>query len=406
MSSSKELWSWRCLSASGNHLKGEGGEKERVEEREKMAEERGQAVEKREKEVEERILAVEERSRAVVDRELGVEKKEKEVEGRSRAVVDRELGVEKREKEVEEWRRAVVEREMGVEKREKEVVERENEVEERNLWVEKREMEVEEREVKVEDREKELMEANVRRELTKAKILGLREAEIKEEWNRLELKEKEFDERCQVLEAKKSQIVKREGDIELERREIDERCRWLEAKEKRILEREDDIYSKKKNVKSQMRQFKKFRVKEKHRTIEPPVLHWPSAHFRLPEQFRPPTAGIGPSCTYAPGYFGHIQSLIRKDEQLLAVAFICEYKMQDYFPPVPLLKAYLEGIRKRVCEMVEKGSDTAQNDAINMELSSLKAVLKYISMFKLESSFSPAPLELRIKQLEKEMEAH
>lgn len=45
-----------------------------------------------------------------------------------------------------------------------------------------------------------------------------------------------------------------------------------------------------------------------------------------------------------------------------------------------------------------------QIDAINMELSSLKTVLKCICKFKLESSFSPAPLELRIKQLEKDME--
>lgn len=39
-----------------------------------------------------------------------------------------------------------------------------------------------------------------------------------------------------------------------------------------------------------------------------------------------------------------------------------------------------------------------------MELSSLTTVLKCISKFKLESSFSPAPLELRVNQLEKEME--
>ncbi|KMT13519.1 hypothetical protein BVRB_4g082990 [Beta vulgaris subsp. vulgaris] len=99
-----------------------------------------------------------------------------------------------------------------------------------------------------------------------------------------------------------------------------------------------------------------------------------------------------------------IRSLIMSDKQLLAVRYICALKMEDAFPPVPLLREHMINILKRVEEILRKGSTTAKDDAANMELTGLKAVVKCICDFKLESSYSPISLEFRIKQLEKRKE--
>lgn len=48
------------------------------------------------------------------------------------------------------------------------------------------------------------------------------------------------------------------------------------------------------------------------------------------------------------------------DKQLLAVRYICALKMEDAFPPVPLLREHMINILKRVEEILRKGSTTAK----------------------------------------------
>ncbi|XP_074263684.1 uncharacterized protein LOC141586376 isoform X2 [Silene latifolia] len=101
---------------------------------------------------------------------------------------------------------------------------------------------------------------------------------------------------------------------------------------------------------------------------------------------------------------GLLESLIAERKHLQAAMCTCVFKMKDVFPPDFLLNAHLEHVRERAEEIIKKASGTAQDDAANMELSALRNVLRCISDFKLESIYPPAPHELRITQLEKEME--
>ncbi|OVA16043.1 Frigida-like [Macleaya cordata] len=99
-----------------------------------------------------------------------------------------------------------------------------------------------------------------------------------------------------------------------------------------------------------------------------------------------------------------IRKLSSKKKQLDAVRFVYEFKLVDKFPPVPLLKAYLNESREAAEEFRQKGNNSlqAQNDAIVKEIGALKAVIRFIEEHQLESQYPRESLEKRIEQLEKE----
>ncbi|KAG5040376.1 hypothetical protein JHK82_012497 [Glycine max] len=98
-----------------------------------------------------------------------------------------------------------------------------------------------------------------------------------------------------------------------------------------------------------------------------------------------------------------VESLINTGKQIAAVHFIHAFQLQESFPPVPLLKAYLKNRRRN--SQVKTGNvrdiTSAKNDANAQELAALRAVIKCIEEYKLESDYPPDTLRKRVLQLEK-----
>ncbi|XP_020240031.1 FRIGIDA-like protein 3 [Cajanus cajan] len=98
-----------------------------------------------------------------------------------------------------------------------------------------------------------------------------------------------------------------------------------------------------------------------------------------------------------------VESLIHNEKQIAAVHFIHAFQLQESFPPVPLLKVYLKNRRRN--SQVKTGNvrdiASAKNDANAQELAALKAVIKCIEEYKLESDYPLDTLLKRVIQLEK-----
>ncbi|KAL2333475.1 hypothetical protein Fmac_014688 [Flemingia macrophylla] len=98
-----------------------------------------------------------------------------------------------------------------------------------------------------------------------------------------------------------------------------------------------------------------------------------------------------------------VESLINNGKQIAAVHFIHAFQLQESFPPVPLLKVYLKNRRRN--SQVKTGNvrdiASAKNDANAQELAALKAVIKCIEEYKLESDYPLDTLLKRVIQLEK-----
>ncbi|OMP04273.1 Frigida-like protein [Corchorus olitorius] len=99
-----------------------------------------------------------------------------------------------------------------------------------------------------------------------------------------------------------------------------------------------------------------------------------------------------------------IQKLIDGGKQLLAVRIIFEVGLAEKFPPVPLLKDYLNETKKLAKQVCVDGKNSlkSQNEATAKEIGALKAVIKVIEEHKLEAEYSKEGLQRRIEQLEKQ----
>ncbi|KAL8171382.1 hypothetical protein V2J09_023186 [Rumex salicifolius] len=100
---------------------------------------------------------------------------------------------------------------------------------------------------------------------------------------------------------------------------------------------------------------------------------------------------------------GMIQELISKGQQVDAVHFTHEVGLVDKFPPVPLLKAFLRDSKKAAISILEDPNNTGRAAylANRKEQSAIRAVLKCIEEYKLETEFPPENLKKRLEQLEK-----
>ncbi|KAK1295669.1 hypothetical protein QJS10_CPB15g01575 [Acorus calamus] len=99
-----------------------------------------------------------------------------------------------------------------------------------------------------------------------------------------------------------------------------------------------------------------------------------------------------------------INKLVTKGKELDAVRFVFAFDLVNKIPPVPLLKAYVKGSKKTSQEVRNKGNNSlqSQNEAIAKELAAVKAVMRIIEDYKLESEYSPESLKKRVTQLEEE----
>ncbi|CAK9186364.1 unnamed protein product, partial [Ilex paraguariensis] len=96
-----------------------------------------------------------------------------------------------------------------------------------------------------------------------------------------------------------------------------------------------------------------------------------------------------------------IEELISRGQQVDAVHFTYEVGLVDKFPPVPLLKAFLKDAKKAATSILEdpNNSGRAAHLAAKKEQSALRAVLKCIEEYKIETEFPPENLKKRLEQL-------
>ena len=98
-----------------------------------------------------------------------------------------------------------------------------------------------------------------------------------------------------------------------------------------------------------------------------------------------------------------IEELISRGQQVDAVHFTFEVGLEDKFPPVPLLKAFLKDAKKAATSIMEDPNNSGRSVhlAARKEQSALRAVIKCIEEYKLEAEFPPENLKKRLEQLEK-----
>ncbi|XP_040367576.1 FRIGIDA-like protein 1 isoform X2 [Rosa chinensis] len=98
---------------------------------------------------------------------------------------------------------------------------------------------------------------------------------------------------------------------------------------------------------------------------------------------------------------GLIGKLIEKKQVIDAVRSICLFKLIDKFPPVPLLKAYVQDAKEwseLVCSL--KISDAEKEKAVNRKIADLRAVIQCIKDCNLESEYPSMTVEVQIDQLQ------
>lgn len=101
-----------------------------------------------------------------------------------------------------------------------------------------------------------------------------------------------------------------------------------------------------------------------------------------------------------------IQKLVSEKKRLDAIRFIHAFEQLDKFPPMPLLKAHLKFAKKDANTSFKKGQDPikVQDEAIDKEVVSLRAIIRCIESYKLgvEPQYSPENLRKRISELKKQ----
>ncbi|XP_039009271.1 FRIGIDA-like protein 3 [Hibiscus syriacus] len=100
---------------------------------------------------------------------------------------------------------------------------------------------------------------------------------------------------------------------------------------------------------------------------------------------------------------GLVELLINSGRQVDAVRFIHAFQLTERFPPVPLLKMFLKDLRRNSQGKGggSRGADGSQDDINARELAALKAVVRCVQDYGLESDYSLDPLQKRLAQLEK-----
>ncbi|XP_068648105.1 FRIGIDA-like protein 4a [Aristolochia californica] len=100
---------------------------------------------------------------------------------------------------------------------------------------------------------------------------------------------------------------------------------------------------------------------------------------------------------------GIIDELIENGKELEAVYFAYDSGLTQQFPPIPLIKAYLKNSRKNANAVLKNGhySMAASEEAGNLEMNSLRSIIKCVEDHKLESEFTLDILRKRLSQLER-----
>jgi hypothetical protein len=97
-----------------------------------------------------------------------------------------------------------------------------------------------------------------------------------------------------------------------------------------------------------------------------------------------------------------VEKLSSSQKYFAAVQFVYAFGLVEKFPPIPLLKAYLEDKKKESKELVQKRRGFyAKNAETSREIASLNTVVKFIEVHKLESQMSIKDIQDRVGQLQR-----
>ncbi|KAJ6805244.1 FRIGIDA-like protein 3 [Iris pallida] len=99
---------------------------------------------------------------------------------------------------------------------------------------------------------------------------------------------------------------------------------------------------------------------------------------------------------------GFIETLVNRGRQIDAVHFAHAFQLTESFPPVPLLKDYLNTVKTTTQENAESSATAnGQKEVNNKELGAIRIVIKCIEEYKLQEQYPVMALKKRVAQLEK-----
>ncbi|XP_015898325.3 FRIGIDA-like protein 4a [Ziziphus jujuba] len=98
-----------------------------------------------------------------------------------------------------------------------------------------------------------------------------------------------------------------------------------------------------------------------------------------------------------------VDELVKSGKEIEAIYFASESGLTERFPPISLLKSYLRKSKKNATTILKNGNNSlaATEESSNVELNSIRAIIKCVEDHKLESEFSLDSLRKRATHLEK-----
>ncbi|KAK9919691.1 hypothetical protein M0R45_028273 [Rubus argutus] len=100
-----------------------------------------------------------------------------------------------------------------------------------------------------------------------------------------------------------------------------------------------------------------------------------------------------------------IRKLIERKQLIKAVRFICTVKLFNKFPPVPLLKQFVENAKKCCTEIFSKEiSDDEEEKVVDDRIADLRSVIQCIEDHSLELQYPTTDIMMEIHRLGKPKE--
>ncbi|ONK59933.1 uncharacterized protein A4U43_C08F12440 [Asparagus officinalis] len=98
---------------------------------------------------------------------------------------------------------------------------------------------------------------------------------------------------------------------------------------------------------------------------------------------------------------GVVETLVKTGRQIDAVHFAHAFQLTETFPPVPLLKEYLNNVTGNAQESTGDAAVVGGQKDVNKEIGALRVITKCIEEYKLHEEYPIEPLKTRMAQLEK-----
>lgn len=103
---------------------------------------------------------------------------------------------------------------------------------------------------------------------------------------------------------------------------------------------------------------------------------------------------------------GIIEELVKYGKGIEAASFACECGLTDKFPPVPLIRNYLQVSKEEAHSIMKNGNNSAAaiEESTKLEMNYTRAIIKCVEKYGLKSEFNIENLKRRLSSLEKSKE--